>query len=570
MKRYDSLRWILLAAGVVAILGLTSMNVYSLYELHDSTIKADRQPKKLQVAEFADKIRYRFFKPFWGLSSTSIDRLESHFRASGQFTKPIENRVQQAAADSIFSGIYFIPANSDQCRNHAPVLQYSAQKAQLMPQKHYPETVCDGMGIARTQMKALVDDYNYNNKVIFDTNRSITIAFVNPSEHTIFGYLVMPIDQQYLTNHFLPNALQEQFGKARKSGMNVWLRDWTNNNIIAASNPDVSYNHNNIQFKQRFPDFFDNWKLEVSFTNSPTVEASNASLLKNLIVLGAAVLLLLGALVFMFISAQKERALAERQAGFLANVTHELKTPLAVMQAAGENLSDGRVKDQDRLKNYGTHIYNEAVRLRKMIEKLLDVAKADAEQSLIEPTPEHLDQLVEQYLSKQKAFIEQQGFALETEVADYLPMVKIDADSFDVIISNIVENAIKYSKEEKYIGIFLGTDENQTQVKLTIEDHGVGMSRKVTSHIFDKFYRAEEALTAQTKGHGLGLSIVKNLVKLNGGSITASSEVGKGSVFEITFPVLVNATQSRKTGAANRTNLQSTTSLTPQTKNYGS
>ncbi|SMO76150.1 sensor histidine kinase [Fodinibius sediminis] len=562
MKRYGSLRWILLAAGVIAILGLTSMNVYSLYELHESTIQVDRQPKKLQVAEFSDRVRYRFFKPFWGLSSTSMERLKSQFQQNNQFTKPIKKRIAQAATDSIFNDIYFIPASLKNCGEGRSILKYHKERDELLWEDDYPAIVCDGMGTARTQVKALVQDHKYNNKVIFDTNQSITIVFIDPSEHTIFGYLTMPLNQDYLQNHFLPSELVKRFGDPGESGMNVWLRDWTNNRIIASSNPDVPYDRDKIQFKQRFPDFFDNWKLEVSFTNTPTIEASNSSLFKNLVVLGAAVLLLLGSLVFMFISAQKERALAERQAGFLANVTHELKTPLAVMQAAGENLSDGRVKDQSRLKNYGTHIYNEAVRLRKMIEKLLDVAKADAGQSLIEPKPVHLGQLVHNYIDEQEPIIKGRDFTLETAIADDVPVAMVDTDSFDTIISNLVENAMKYSNGEQYLGIFLEADEEH--ISLKVEDHGIGMSKKVKSQIFDKFYRGEDTLTAQTKGHGLGLSIVKNLVELNGGTISVDSTVGEGSVFEVTFPVLVKVPPGKESSSG------APPSLTKESEKYAS
>jgi signal transduction histidine kinase len=247
-------------------------------------------------------------------------------------------------------------------------------------------------------------------------------------------------------------------------------------------------------------------------------------------------LLLLGSLVFMFRSAQKERALAERQADFLANVTHELKTPLSVMQAAGENLADGRVQDQQRLKNYGSHIFSEAVRLRKMIDKLLDVAKANAGESLVEPQPTDIGEVVKSFLEKHRKFFRDKDVTLDIDIDKNLPAVNIDRNSLQTMLSNLVDNAIKYSPDEKYLGIRVYKENDL--LKLCIEDHGVGIARKDLSNIFTKFYRVEDSLTAKTKGHGLGLSIVKNLVELNSGSIDVESELGDGSTFIITFPIL--------------------------------
>lgn len=557
MKRYGSIRWILLATGLIAILGLTGMNVYSLYALQENTLESARENKKLQIAEFTDRIRYRFYKRFNGLGSADLNKLERKFRRTGHFTDEVTQILDRAARDSMYKNIYFIPANSGICQGDEPIYEYRHSEHQFRKTSDYSEVVCDGMGIARTQMKSLIGNYQYNNKIIFDTHRSITLALVNPADQHIFGYLTMPFNQQYMRNDYLPNILKEKFGSSENSGMNVWLRDWTNNEIIASSNPDASYNQEKIQFAQNFPDFFDYWKVEVAFTDQSVIAASNASLFKNLVVLGAAVVLLLGALVFMFISAQKERELAERQAGFLANVTHELKTPLAVMQAAGENLADGRVTDQSRLKNYGTHIYKEAVRLRKMIEKLLDVAKADAGQSLIEPQPADLAEIVHSYIEEHEKYIKEQGFTIHLSV-DEVPMIKADIDSLDTILGNLVENAIKYSSDDKYLGIRLRSDDEEVQ--LSVEDHGVGMKKKSISHIFDKFFRVEDTLTAHTKGHGLGLSIVKNLVELNGGNIEVESEPGEGSTFTVTFPVydeVEEASQKNK----NKTESKTSTSL---------
>ncbi len=535
MKRYGSLRWILLAAGVIAIIGLTGMNVYSLYALHENTLESSRENKKLQIAEFTDKIRYRFFKKFIGLGSVDINRLQDKYKTTEQFTSEVNSLLNKAAKDSIYEDIFFIPSGSDACQQQNPIRKYTSnQKFELT--SNYSSVVCDGMGIARTQIKSLLSDYEYNNKVIFDSHRSITIVLIDPSDREVFGYLTMPFNQDFLRNSYLPKILAQKFGGDEHPGLNVWMRDWTNNEIIASSNPKATYESEQIQFIESFPDFFDYWSVEVAFTDESAIAASNASLIKNLVVLGAAMLLLLGALVFMFISAQKERALAERQSDFLANVTHELKTPLSVMQAAGENLADGRVQDQQRLKSYGNHIFSEAVRLRKMIDKLLDVAKSNAGESLIQPQPTDVGEVVQSYLNKHQKFFQEKGFTLDIAIDDNLPKVNIDRNSLETILSNLADNAIKYSANDKYLGVKV-TAQND-RVKLSIEDRGIGINKKNLSNIFNKFFRVEDTLTAKTKGHGLGLSIVKNLVELNSGSIDVESKTGVGSTFIITFPIL--------------------------------
>lgn len=547
LKKYLSLRWILLGTAILAILGLTAMNVFSLYRLHQTTIQSDLENRKLQISEFTDKVHHRFFEPYKGLSKLDIDHVQQTFTNTGRFSKELHHYIENASADPIFTDIYFNPQGARPCQNKSSILRYDGGQEKFVPVSDYSEFVCDGLGIARTRMKVLIDEYRYNNKPIFDTHYSMTIALVNLESQEIFGYITMLINQDYLVQEYLQKELVDRFGNPDSSGVVIWLRDWTVEETVASTDTSLAYDDDRVQYKQSFPDFFDNWTLKVAFTESPTIAASNASLIKNFLVLGGAVVILLGAIGFIFVTAQKERALAERQAGFLANVTHELKTPLAVMQAAGENLADGRVDNKERLQSYGRHIHSEALRLKRMIEKLLDVAKADAGQSIIEPKPVNLDRLVNQYLDNHRSYIDGKDFTLETNLSRSLPPVMIDEDSFKTIISNLVENAIKYSQDEKYLELALTHDENHVHLKVT--DHGVGIAKGAIKHIFEKFYRVEDTLTAQSKGHGLGLSIVKNLVELNGGEIHVKSEKGKGSTFIVSFPILVkpekNITSSR-------------------------
>ncbi len=293
---------------------------------------------------------------------------------------------------------------------------------------------------------------------------------------------------------------------------------------------------------QLFPDLLDNWIIQASFLESPVVSATSASLTRNLLVLGSAVIILFGALFFMFINAQKEREFAERQAGFLANVTHELKTPLALMQAAGENISDGRVSEGERLKSYGAHIYSEAIRLRKMIDKLLDVAKSDSNKTMAKQAPVEINKLVEDLIEVKREYIENKGFRLIVDTEADLPLIMADRDQFETILDNLVENSIKYSWDEKEITVRVYSQKKA--VFLSVADKGQGIPKKSQKNIFKKFYRVENSMTAQTKGHGLGLSIVKNMVLLNGGTISVNSEPGKGSEFTVAFHALFNQKQN--------------------------
>lgn len=535
-NRSISIRWVLLGAGILTIIGLTAMNVYSLYTLRQTSLKTDREYQKNQLVDFSYDIRDRFYTAFYGLAKLNTDQLEKSLNKNDTFPPNFREIIHNGATDSLFTAIYFTPHNYDPCQGDRAIMKFSESKGQFIDTRQFPSLVCDGLNIARTRMKVLIDEYRWNNKLFFDTNRSMTIALINLYDHSVIGYLTFVVDQDYLLNDYLKPQIKRTFGGNNK-GVMVWLMDWTRNQILAQSDPTPHLDPESADLTQRFPDLLNNWDLRMKFTsNNAVLAASETSLYRNMAILVAAGILLVGALVFMFITAQRERELANTQAGWLANVTHELKTPLAVMQAAGENLADGRVKNDERLKSYGQHIYEEAIRLRQMIEKMLDIARVDAGQVMVNPSVHQVDKLTTNYIEEHRKYIEGQGFAIDYQRKNLIPPIYIDPDSYDTIIGNLVENAMKYSPEGHYLGIHLSA--NDKFVKIEVCDHGVGIPSNAQKYVFDKFYRVEATLTARTKGHGLGLSIVKKLVELNDGTIAVHSEKGKGTTFTIRFPIL--------------------------------
>lgn len=542
LKKSNTLRILFFGVATVAVLALTLLNVYSLYQLRNTSIESATDVKKLQIEEFANTIQYHFYGSVWDLRKLDMSTVEAGWNNNQSFPYQFLDVLRQASEDPLYSDIHFIYKDRDGCVNaEEPVYRFDTALNRFVATDDVPELVCDGFGISKSRARAIMDEYRFNIRTTFDSHRSLTIALVNLSDNSVVGHLNLLINRDYLINDYIAGEMKKTFGDADDSGIVVWLRDWIQDDILLSSDENFSYNRDlyPIEIRQRFSESLDDWNLHATILESPTIAASDASLTRNLMVLGVAVFVLFGALIFIFINAQRERELAERQAGFLANITHELKTPLAVMQAAGENLADGRVRDEKRLKSYGDHIYNESVRLKRMIEKLLDAAKVDSGQLSTEQAPHFLHELTAEFVEANRNYIEDKGFTFTFSHDTDIPLVMVDADHVETMLNNFVENAIKYSVDEKEIRINV---ENKGKfVSLSVADKGTGIPKQSLRYIFDKFYRVEDTLTAKTKGHGLGLSIVKNMVEMNGGTIEVKSEYGKGSVFTVKFPTLLSS-----------------------------
>lgn len=539
LLRSKAVRWFLLLLGLGAIIALTGMNVYSLYGLRDQMIEGEEERRMDQLEEITQSIRLSLLEPLIGLYKIDLENVETSIEKTGQFPKNVQEKLYKASQYGLYTGIYYTPEQTDPCDENAKVYKYNYETHKIFLTSEYPDLLCEGVDLVRTKTRIQLSDlsYRWNNNVEFDTHRSVNISLINQTEGRIMGYLTFPMDEDYIINEIISPMLSETFKPSEKSGIVVWLRSRVNDEIILSTDPEIEFSYDLVDHTHRFSSYLNNWRFHVSFLTSPVYKAYNASLIKNLVVLGVAVLFLVGALIFMFVTAQRERNLASLQANFLANVTHELKTPLAVMQAAGENISDGRVTEAERLKQYGNHIYNESIRLRKMIEKLLDVARVDAGQVILKPTPNNIYTLLSKYITENREFIEGKGFEIRFYPKDKVSNCLIDEDSFETIVSNLTENALKYTIEDKVIEYSISSDAEY--VYMSIHDRGIGIPKKAMKNIFNKFYRVENPLSAKTKGHGLGLSIVKNLVDLNGGEISVSSDLGIGSTFIVRFPKLV-------------------------------
>lgn len=537
MIRNEAYRWILLTLGLIAILALTALDIFSLFDTRTHMVDTEQTRQIGKLNELTLKVRHELYQPFFALTRLDLNDVALSVTTASSFPEKINRVVQKTSENTLFEGIYFTPEGIDPCDNTAKIFAFDYSENNIIYTSHYPEFLCGSVGLIRTKTHIQLNDFDYrwNSTIEFDTDRSMNIGLINVDDGKVLGYFTYALNKENIINDLISPLLSVYFDTTANKGVTVWLHDWVNDEILATNNPNQPFNIESVADRISFPGFLTNWNFKISFSGNPILIAYNNTLVNSLFVLITAFVLLLTAFLFMFYTAQKDRRLSNQQAEFLANVTHELKTPLAVMQAAGENISDGRVTEKERLKKYGHHIYSESIRLKKMIEKILDVVKADSGLTIINPSPHDLSDIVQKYIDSNRSYIESNGFEILFESNMQDDFINIDHETIQTILNNLTDNAIKYSIDKKVITYSIRSDGDK--ISLSVKDKGVGISKKDLKNIFKKFYRVEDPLIARTKGHGLGLNIVMQLVELNNGVINVTSELGEGTTFTISFPI---------------------------------
>ena len=529
------IRWSLLLASLIAILTLTAMNVYMLYDVRDTLIQGEQKKQLALLDEVVLNVRRTIYRPYRGFNTLEFEPIEGTIEERGQFPEQVREKIVQVANSPVFSAVYYTPADVDPCIEGSQIYVLNRDMSLLNLTTQYPQNLCDGVGLVRTKARIELNnfDYRWNTNTEFDAHRSMNIGLINLHENSIIGYLTATIDRDYLINEVIRPEINQYFDSSKTTSV-VWLHDWANNVVLATNNNEIPFQIEEVQQRVDFGRMFGNWNLKIAFLDNASISLYHATFTKNIVVLGFSVILLLGALFYIFYTAQKERRILQQQADFLANVTHELKTPLAVIQAAGENIADGRVTQTKRLKEYGAHIQQESIRLNKMIEMLLDVARSDYGTTLIHATPHNLHSLVNNIIQQQYPLAKKKGYSIDYSFDSDKALILVDPDHIKIILSNLIDNAVKYSKAPSTI--YLQLSVTNDGYNLHVKDEGIGISRSHIKNIFKKFYRVEDSLSAKTKGHGLGLSIVQGLMELNRGTVTVKSEWQKGSTFTLFFP----------------------------------
>jgi two-component system phosphate regulon sensor histidine kinase PhoR len=256
--------------------------------------------------------------------------------------------------------------------------------------------------------------------------------------------------------------------------------------------------------------------------------------------------ILVGAIFFMLIilaafyvtlkSLFNQKKLSEIKSDFINNMTHEFKTPLATISLAVDAIRNEKVmNDADKMKYFSGIIKEENKRMNKHVETILQAALMERQELQLNLTSINVNEALQQVIESYQLQLEEKNATIETSFLAKKNLVEADEIHFKNLLSNLIDNAIKYSTESLLLKI--STTSNNKTITIKIEDNGIGMSRESVKRIFEKFYRAHTGNIHNVKGFGLGMSYVKTVIDAHKGKIKVDSTLGKGSCFTVEMPL---------------------------------
>ena len=235
----------------------------------------------------------------------------------------------------------------------------------------------------------------------------------------------------------------------------------------------------------------------------------------------------------------RQKRLTEIKNDFINNMTHELKTPIASISLAAQMMNDDSIsKTEQMTKHLSGVITDESKRLRFLVEKVLQMSMFDKKSIIFKKKELDLNEMVEQIAQTFVLRVEHTGGKIYTEIEAIDSAIYVDEVHFQNAITNLMDNAVKYRKQEEPLDIYIRTWNDAEKLYLSIRDTGQGIKKENLKKIFDKFYRVHTGNKHDVKGFGLGLAYVKKVIDLHQGNIKVESEVGKGTKFIISLPIM--------------------------------
>lgn len=237
----------------------------------------------------------------------------------------------------------------------------------------------------------------------------------------------------------------------------------------------------------------------------------------------------------------RQKKLSEIKNDFINNMTHEFKTPIATISLAVDALKNEKVmSNKEKMGYFSGIIKEENRRMHRQVETILKAALMDKQEVELNLRPVNAHLVISEVVENFKLQLEEKQGCIKAELSAGNDLINADEVHFSNLINNLVDNAVKYSKDNTPPQIKINTESDNKKLLIRIEDNGIGMNKETVRRIFEKFYRAHTGNLHNVKGFGLGLSYVKTMTEAHHGTIKVDSVVGRGSIFTLEFPLRRN------------------------------
>ncbi len=392
----------------------------------------------------------------------------------------------------------------------------------------------------KSTMKLNKEQYYHN---IYNSLNNVKEIINKKKNQSVLGFQIhmQPISigsaiptQSILSNIQLQELIKREFKKnGIKQPIEFCLQNATSNNIMFSSGYKNDYfeSENNYTVLLN-PDVYINSEI-LNVYIEPTNYFKNY--LATLILFATIfTCVIIASFVLSIKTMITQTRLSEIKSDFINNMTHEFKTPIATIQLATDALNNERVVcNPEQINYYSSIIKEENKRMNMQVEKILQAAQLEKDQIKLQYKKINVHDILKKVEENTRLQMEELGAQFILTLDATKPLVNADEVHFTNIIFNLIENAMKYSKEYPKIEVSTKNIGNTIQIK--IKDNGIGMDKETQSHIFEKFYRAHTGNIHNVKGFGLGLTYVKTIIDLHGGKISVNSELKVGSTFTITL-----------------------------------
>jgi len=285
-----------------------------------------------------------------------------------------------------------------------------------------------------------------------------------------------------------------------------------------------------------------NWTLRVQHRSGSLAGIVAGVRRRNLAISFGVLVLLAVSMSLVVVASYRAQRFARLQMNFVAVVSHELRTPLAVISSAAENIADGVVTGK-QLSRYSLAIRNQTRRLTELVDDILSFAVSQDGSTRYRFRVLDVADIVTTAIENTRELLDRDGFTLEQAIEPKLPKVRGDLSALNQCLQNLIVNAVKYSGESRWIGVYARTGRDHAgflEVQITVEDHGPGIPASEVEQIFTPFYRTHAAREAQIRGTGLGLTLARTIAEEMGGSLTVVTKEEHGSAFTLHLPPMLH------------------------------